>query len=289
MVNVLTFANSLLTGFQLGIFPVRPADLPALVLDRCRASFWGRGPFCGSALSVRRAAGIAQQHRAGGEDPATPIAMGSSRWLWPLKYIIFLGLFGMSLYPTAFAEQPAEVEPFKTAIVLKFARMALRHLCADGAVGRTLRRAFFLPLAHVPMLGAALAIPGRVRGSSGRAAGRNAARRQRCAKERPVQAIHPEGHINVTECIYRPHCQELYFDDHRCLHMIQVRLKREKGEALMFPDSGGGKARARSSPPAASQLVCRAPKPSPHHQPDSPGGYYERQRKWKVRQPTHLA
>jgi hypothetical protein len=33
-----------------------------------------------------------------------------------------LGLFGMSLYSTAFAEQLAEVEPFKTAIVLKFAR-----------------------------------------------------------------------------------------------------------------------------------------------------------------------
>lgn len=32
---------------------------------------------------------------------------------------------------------------------------------------------------------------------------------QRCAKECPVQAIHPEGHINVNECIYCMHCQEL--------------------------------------------------------------------------------
>ena len=44
---------------------------------------------------------------------------------------------------------------------------------------------------------------------------------QRCAKECPVQAIHPEGHFNVNECIYCMHCQELYFDDHRCPHMIR--------------------------------------------------------------------
>ncbi|TGV62877.1 hypothetical protein EN803_36605, partial [Mesorhizobium sp. M2D.F.Ca.ET.160.01.1.1] len=35
------------------------------------------------------------------------------------------------------------------------------------------------------------------------------------------------------------HCQELYHDDHRCPHMIQVRLKREKFEALSSPSSRG--------------------------------------------------
>lgn len=30
-------------------------------------------------------------------------------------------------------------------------------------------------------------------------------------------------------------CQELYHDDHRCPHMIQVRLKREKRVALSSP------------------------------------------------------
>ena len=63
---------------------------------------------------------------------------------------------------------------------------------------------------------------------------------QRCAKECPVQAIHPEGHINVNECIYCMHCQELYFDDHRCPHMIQVRLKREKRDALSSPSMRSG-------------------------------------------------
>jgi NosR/NirI family nitrous oxide reductase transcriptional regulator len=35
------------------------------------------------------------------------------------------------------------------------------------------------------------------------------------------------------------HCQELYQDDQRCPHMIQVRLKREKFMALSTPESRG--------------------------------------------------
>jgi NosR/NirI family nitrous oxide reductase transcriptional regulator len=36
------------------------------------------------------------------------------------------------------------------------------------------------------------------------------------------------------------HCQELYHDDQRCLHMVQLRLKREKREALRAPSAKGG-------------------------------------------------
>jgi NosR/NirI family nitrous oxide reductase transcriptional regulator len=71
---------------------------------------------------------------------------------------------------------------------------------------------------------------------------------QRCAKECPVQAIHPEGEINVNECIYCMHCQELYHDDHRCPHMIQVRLKREKFEALSSPATRGPTKQGKGPP-----------------------------------------
>ena len=55
-----------------------------------------------------------------------------------------------------------------------------------------------------------------------------------------MQSIHPEGHINVNECIYCMHCQELYHDDQRCPHMIQVRLKREKFAAMSSPSMRPG-------------------------------------------------
>ena len=47
-----------------------------------------------------------------------------------------------------------------------------------------------------------------------------------------MQAIHPEGQINVNECIYCMHCQELYRAEDRCPHNIQIRLKREKQIAM---------------------------------------------------------
>jgi NosR/NirI family nitrous oxide reductase transcriptional regulator len=43
-----------------------------------------------------------------------------------------------------------------------------------------------------------------------------------------VQAIHPEGNINVNECLYCLHCQVVYVDDHACPVMIQKRLKKER-------------------------------------------------------------
>ena len=112
-------------------------------------------------------------------------------------------------------------------------------------------------------LGAALAMPGRLRtfewlkrwpecGSPC----------QRCAKECPVQSIHPEGHINVNECIYCMHCQELYHDDHRCPHMIQVRLKREKFEALSSPSmKAGGSGHKPIVPPRGAPVAVRSESP----------------------------
>ena len=144
------------------------------------------------------------------------------------------------------AEQMAEVEPFKTAIILKFMRdwpftlYAVALLLAGLFVERFFCR-------YLCPLGAALAIPGKIRTFEWLKRWSDCGSPcQRCAKECPVQAIHPEGFINVNECIYCMHCQELYHDDQRCPHMIQVRLKREKRVALSSPsmrsikDGGAG-------------------------------------------------
>jgi NosR/NirI family nitrous oxide reductase transcriptional regulator len=85
-------------------------------------------------------------------------------------------------------------------------------------------------------LGAALAIPGRLRMFDWLKRYHECGHPcQRCAHECPVQAIRPEGQINVNECIYCMHCQELYYDDHKCPVMIQKRLKREKRAAMASP------------------------------------------------------
>ena len=240
VVNVLTFSNSLLTGFSWEYF----LSAPLIFLLWCSIAagllFWGRGPFCGWLCPFGALQELLNNLAQAVKIPQYRLPWGLHERLWPVKYIIFLGLFGMSLYSTAFAEQLAEVEPFKTAIVLKFARewpfviYALTLLSAGLFVERFFCR-------YMCPLGAALAIPGRVRMFEWlRRWPECGSPCQRCAKECPVQAIHPEGHINVNECIYCMHCQELYFDDHRCPHMIQVRLKREKRQALSSPSMRSG-------------------------------------------------
>ncbi|MBR0847933.1 regulatory protein NosR [Bradyrhizobium diazoefficiens] len=232
VVNVLTFANSLLTGFSWDYFLSAPLIFILWASIAAGLLFWGRGPFCGWLCPFGALQELLNNLAQALKVPQLRVPWGLHERLWPVKYIIFLGLFGMSLHSTAFAEQLAEVEPFKTSIILKFARewpfvvYALTLLSAGLFVERFFCR-------YVCPLGAALAIPGRIRMFEWlRRWPECGSPCQRCANECPVQAIHPEGHINVNECIYCMHCQELYFDDHRCPHMIQVRLKREKRQAL---------------------------------------------------------
>jgi NosR/NirI family nitrous oxide reductase transcriptional regulator len=228
VVNVLAFTNALATGFSWDYFLMDPLVFILWFATVAALLFWGRGPFCGwlcpfgalqefAALAAKRL-GLRQIH--------PPWAVNER--LWPLKYVIFLGLFGLGLYDLGLAEQFAEVEPFKTAIILKFMRdwwFVLFVLVLLGA-GLFVERFF---CRYLCPLGGALAIPGRLRmfewlkrwpecGTSC----------NRCARECPVQAIHPEGHINPHECIYCMHCQELYWDDHRCPHNVTRRLKKER-------------------------------------------------------------
>jgi len=240
VVNVLTFTNSLLTGFSWEYFLSAPLIFVLWASIAAGLLFWGRGPFCGWLCPFGALQELLNNIAQALKVPQYRVPWGLHERLWPIKYIIFLGLFGLSLYSTAFAEQLAEVEPFKTSIILKFARewpfvvYALTLLAAGLFVERFFCR-------YLCPLGAALAIPGRVRMFEWlRRWPECGSPCQRCANECPVQAIHPEGHINVNECIYCMHCQELYFDDHRCPHMIQVRLKREKRQALSSPSMRPG-------------------------------------------------
>lgn len=235
VVNVLTFTNSLITSFQWDFFLAAPLIFILWAAIAAALLFWGRGPFCGWLCPFGALQELTNNIAQWLKVPQVKIPWGLHERLWPIKYIIFLGLFGLSLYSVALAEVVSEVEPFKTAIILKFVRdwPFVIYAVTLLSIGLFIERFF---CRYLCPLGAALAIPGRMRtfewlkrwpecGSPC----------QRCAKECPVQAIHPEGQINVNECIYCMHCQELYHDDHRCPHMIQVRLKREKRIALSSP------------------------------------------------------
>ncbi len=228
VVNVLTFLNALVSGFSWEFFLSAPLVFILWGAVAAGLLFWGRGPFCGWLCPFGALQEFASLAAKALRIPQIRVPWALHERLWPIKYMIFLGLFGLSLYSLSRAEVLAEVEPFKTAIILKFNRelvfiaIALLWLLPGLFIERFFCR-------YVCPLGAALAIPGRLRmfewlkrwpecGSPC----------HRCAVECPVQAIHPEGQINVNECIYCMHCQELYHSETRCPHMMVVKARRDK-------------------------------------------------------------
>ncbi|CCD90353.1 nitrous oxide reductase regulatory protein NosR [Bradyrhizobium sp. ORS 375] len=267
VVNVVTFTNSLLTGFHWEFFLAAPLIFILWAATAAGLLFWGRGPFCGWLCPFGALQELTNTVAKWLKVPQITVPWGLHERLWPIKYIIFLGLFGLSLYSVALAEQVAEVEPFKTAIILKFARSwpFVLYAVALLGIGLFIERFF---CRYLCPLGAALAIPGRIRTFEWLRRWKECGSPcQRCAKECPVQSIHPEGHINVNECIYCMHCQELYYDDHRCPHMIQVRLKREKFEAMSSPSMRAAKTGPKTLITHAGQPLTP---PAESHDPNRP-------------------
>ncbi len=231
VVNIFTVFNALATGFDWSYFLMDPLIFILWGSVAAALLFWGRGAYCGWLCPFGALQELLNKVAKAFKVPQITVPWGIHERLWSLKYIIFLVLFGVSLHSLDLAERLAEVEPFKTAIILKFVRdwpfvlFAVAILAAGLFIERFYCR-------YLCPLGAALAIPARLRMFDWLKRYRQCGNPcQQCANECMVQAIHPEGQINPNECIYCQHCQQLYYDDHRCPVMLQQRLKRERRES----------------------------------------------------------
>lgn len=255
VVNVLTFTTALREGFRWEAFLIDPLIFMLWCSVAAGLLFWGRGPFCGWLCPFGALQELSNKAAKALKLPQIKIPWRVHERMWPIKYIIFLGLFGVSLGSLAFAEVLAEIEPFKTAIVLRFMRDWWFVAFALALIGAGLFVERFFCRYLCP-LGAALALPGRLRMFDWLKRYRECGNPcMRCFNECPVEAIHPEGHINPNECISCLHCQVLYHHDHKCPVRIQRRVKREKREAVARPASqppiGSGPASAQPITPAA--------------------------------------
>jgi NosR/NirI family nitrous oxide reductase transcriptional regulator len=162
--------------------------------------------------------------------------------LWAVKYMIFLGLFGVSLASLQQAEILAEVEPFKTAIILDFVRAwpFVAYAAALLIAGLFVERFY---CRYLCPLGAALAIPARLRMFDWLKRYKECGSPcQTCAHECMVGAIHPTGEINPNECLNCMHCQVLYQSEAKCPVVIRKLKRREKVARGGVPDLGLGPA-----------------------------------------------
>lgn len=235
VVNILAVFNALVSGFDWSYFLMEPLLFILWGSVAAALLFWGRGPYCGWLCPFGALQELINRIAKWVKIPQITLPWGLHERLWALKYLIFLLLFGFSFHSLEWAERLAEVEPFKTAIILKFMREWPFVLFAVAVLvpGLFIERFY---CRYLCPLGAALAIPGRLRMFSWLKRYKQCGSPcQRCSNQCMVQSIHPEGEIDVNECMYCLHCQVVYYDEHACPVMIQKRLKKQRAAASASP------------------------------------------------------
>jgi NosR/NirI family nitrous oxide reductase transcriptional regulator len=226
VVNLLALFGALMTGFSWQAFLLDPLTFILWFSVAAALLFWGRGAYCGWLCPFGALQELLNRIAKALRIPQWTLPWGLHERLWPIKYMIFLGLFGASLMSIEQAEHLAEVEPFKTAIVLKFVRAWPFVVYAAGLLiaGLFVERFY---CRYLCPLGGALAIPARMRMFDWLKRYHECGNPcQTCANECPVQSIHPTGEINPNECIDCLHCQVLYRSHTKCPVVIRTDKRR---------------------------------------------------------------
>ena len=231
IVNVLTFAHSIMNGFSWELFLSDPIIFILWGVTAAIVLLWGRGVFCGWLCPFGALQEIINEVARKIKIPQYDVPFALHERLWAIKYIILLILFGISLESMSAAEKYAEIEPFKTAITLKFDRQWWFVLYAVVllVINIFTRKVY---CRYICPLGAALAIPTKLRLFDWLKRRKECGTPcQLCAVECEVQAIHPDGTINANECHHCLDCQVTYFNEDRCPPLVAKKKRRERNKA----------------------------------------------------------
>ncbi|QKJ38512.1 regulatory protein NosR [Pseudomonas sp. MPDS] len=226
VVNVLTFVHALFENFRWELFLTDPIIFILWTFTAASILLWGRGVFCGWLCPFGALQELINEAARKLKIPQYELPFAVHERLWAIKYIILLLLFGISLESMTAAEQFAEVEPFKTAITLKFDRQwwFVAYAVALLVINIFTRKVY---CRYVCPLGAALAIPTKLRLFDWLKRRKECGTPcQLCAKECEIQAIHPDGHINANECHYCLDCQMTYHNENKCPPLV-IKNKRK--------------------------------------------------------------
>jgi NosR/NirI family transcriptional regulator, nitrous oxide reductase regulator len=232
VVNIFTFTNSLARGFQWDAFLMDPMMFILWTFVAATLLLWGRGVYCGWLCPFGAMQELINEVSRKLKVPQFELPWAVHERLWAVKYLILLVLFGISLHSLSTAEIYSEVEPFKTAVTLRFQRewgfvFYAGLLLAISVVNRKFFCRYMCPL------GAGLAIPARIRLFDWLKRHKECGTPcQICANECEVQAIHPDGRINANECHYCLDCQVTYWNDRKCPPLIARRKRRDKAAKI---------------------------------------------------------
>jgi transcriptional regulator of nitric oxide reductase len=196
---------------------------------------WGRGTFCGwlcpfGALQefVAMLAKLARFPRR----RLQPLTDRRLKWI---KYAVLAIMLTSALVSARWSDALVEVEPFKTAITMRFERSLPFFAYAVGTVlvGAVVYKFF---CRYLCPLGALLALAGKLRRWNW------LTRRvecgtpcQTCRNRCEYQAIDSAGRIDYLECFQCMKCVAIYNDDTQCAPLMLRRKGRRWAPASRYP------------------------------------------------------
>lgn len=235
VVNVFTFLQAFMSDFSWDLFLLDPIIFILWAAAAVTILLWGRAVYCGWLCPFGALQELLNVVARYIKLPQIELPFAVHERLWAIKYLILLGLFGISLDSLALAEQLAEIEPFKTTFLLKFDREwpFILYVLVLLFINLFTRKFF---CRYLCPLGAALSTSNSIRLF-------NWLKRRpecgqpckTCAKECEIQAIHPDGTINMRECHYCLDCQVTYFNDEKCPPLKKLARKKRKFEENPIP------------------------------------------------------
>ncbi|MBT4710281.1 MAG: 4Fe-4S binding protein [Alphaproteobacteria bacterium] len=231
IVNILAYIQAPFGGSSIQAFVLDPLIFILSVYVAFTLFVLGRGVFCGWLCPFGAFQELLNRIARFVRIPQISIPPTMLQRLWVVKYLVAIFLVVTVFISVEAAEGYAEIEPFRTAITVKFVRDWQFALYAAGllSIGLFVERAYCRVLCP---LGGTLAVLGRFHMFTW------LKRRQACGTqcricegECPIGAIEPSGKINMNECLQCLDCQATYYDDHQCPPLIQRRKRKEQRKA----------------------------------------------------------
>ena len=227
IINLMAYIQAPFGGTGLEAFALDPLIFILSVYVALTLFVLGRGVFCGWLCPFGALQELLNRAARFLRVPQITVPDGVQNRLWAVKYLVAVFLVGMVFISVDAAERYAEIEPFRTAITVKFVRDWQFAVYAAGllSVGLFIERAYCRFLCP---LGGSLAVLGRVRMFTWLKRRPACGTQCRiCESECPVGAIATTGELNMNECLQCMNCQVAYYDDHTCPPLIQRRKRRE--------------------------------------------------------------
>lgn len=248
IVNVFTFTSSLMNSFSWNTFLIDPTTFILWGFVAGSLLMWGRGVYCGWLCPFGALQKLVNEIARKFNVRQFQLPQIIHDRLWGIKYLILMVMFGISLESLTAAERYAEIEPFKTAITLRFDREWPFVLYALSLVVISIFNCKFY-CKYICPLGAALAVPAKLslvnwlrrRKECGNPC-------QTCAKECEIQAISETGEIQMNECHYCLDCQVTYWNEFKCPPLVERRKRRERREGRGKKAPGSAEASTGKKP-----------------------------------------